>query len=86
MRVQEGEGKAGDDRRAKASFPAFCRPQRLRPEGAPEGKFSINPLWDKSIEKGRLLGIRLDGIWMHIDRPDAVTDAERFLADLAPAA
>ena len=55
-------------------------------EGAPEGKFSINPLWDKSIEKGRLFGIRLDGIWMHIDRPDAVTDAERFLADLAPAA
>jgi MurNAc alpha-1-phosphate uridylyltransferase len=55
-------------------------------DGAPEGKFSINPLWDKSIEKGRLYGIRLDGIWMHIDRPDAVTDAERFLKDLAPAA
>lgn len=55
-------------------------------EGAPEGKFSINPLWDKAIEKGRLYGIRLDGIWMHIDRPEAVKDAERFLADLAPAA
>ena len=54
--------------------------------GAPEGKFSINPLWDKAIEKGRLYGIRLDGTWMHIDRPDAVADAERFLADLAPAA
>ena len=54
-------------------------------DGAPEGRFSINPLWDKAIEKGRLFGIRLDGIWMHIDRPDAVTDAERFLADLAPA-
>lgn len=54
-------------------------------DGAPEGRFSINPLWDKAIAKGRLFGIRLDGIWMHIDRPDAVGDAERFLADLAPA-
>ncbi len=55
-------------------------------DGAPQGRFSINPLWDKAIEKGRLFGIRLDGIWMHIDRPDAVADAERFLADLAPSA
>lgn len=53
-------------------------------DGAPQGRFSINPLWDKAIEKDRLFGIRLDGIWMHIDRPDAVTDAERFLADLVP--
>ncbi|HVP85269.1 MAG TPA: nucleotidyltransferase family protein [Rhizomicrobium sp.] len=53
-------------------------------DGAPLGRFSINPLWDKAMEKGRLFGIRLDGIWMHIDRPDAVTDAERFLADLPP--
>jgi MurNAc alpha-1-phosphate uridylyltransferase len=53
-------------------------------DGAPKGKFSINPLWDKAIEKGRLLGIRLDGVWMHIDRPGAVADAERFIADLAP--
>ncbi len=49
------------------------------------GKFSINPLWDRAIEKGRLFGLRLDGVWMHIDRPDAVKDAEDFLADTAPA-
>lgn len=48
------------------------------------GKFSINPLWDIAIEKGRLYGIRLDGVWMHIDRPDAVAQSEAFLADLAP--
>lgn len=54
-------------------------------DGAPQGKFSINPLWDKAIEKKRLLGIRLDGIWMHIDRPHAVADAEKFLAELSPA-
>lgn len=47
------------------------------------GKFSINPLWDVAIEKGRLYGLRLDGVWMHIDRPGAVTESEAFLADLA---
>lgn len=55
-------------------------------EAAPTGRFSINPQWDKAIGKGRLFAIRLEGIWMHIDRPDAVADAERLLADLAPAA
>ncbi|HTO42046.1 MAG TPA: nucleotidyltransferase family protein [Rhizomicrobium sp.] len=49
-------------------------------DGAPDGVFSINPLWDRAIANGRLFGLRLDGIWMHIDRPDAVADSERFLA------
>ena len=52
-------------------------------DGAPEGVFSINPLWDRAIQNGRLFGMRLDGIWMHIDRPGAVVDSERFLAEHA---
>ncbi len=52
---------------------------------APGGKFSINPLWDVAIKKKRLYGLRLDGVWMHIDRPEAVKESEAFLADLAPA-
>ncbi len=52
---------------------------------APGGKFSINPLWDVAISKGRLYGQRLDGVWMHIDRPEAIAESEAFLADLAPA-
>jgi MurNAc alpha-1-phosphate uridylyltransferase len=48
-------------------------------------KFSINPLWDRAIEKGRLFGMRLDGVWMHIDNPGAIGHAEAYLADLAPA-
>jgi MurNAc alpha-1-phosphate uridylyltransferase len=43
-------------------------------------KFSINPLWDKAIGRGRLFGQRLDGVWMHIDRPEAVTQSEEYLA------
>jgi MurNAc alpha-1-phosphate uridylyltransferase len=53
-------------------------------DGAPSGKFSINPLWDRAIEHGRLFGTRLDGTWMHIDRPGAIKNAEDFLASRAP--
>src|SRR5882724_2128519 len=34
--------------------------------GAPKGRFSINPLWDNAIDKGRLYGLRLDGVWIHV--------------------
>ena len=50
-------------------------------ESAPSGQFSVNPLWDRAIEKGRLFGLRLDGVWMHIDRPEAIPESERYLAD-----
>lgn len=53
-------------------------------DGAPAGKFSVNPLWDKAIARGRLFGMRLDGAWMHIDRPEAIQEAEAYMADLAP--
>ena len=54
-------------------------------QNLPGRKFSINPLWDRAIEKGRLFGLRLDGVWMHIDRPEAIAHAEAFLSDLLPA-
>jgi MurNAc alpha-1-phosphate uridylyltransferase len=50
-------------------------------DGAPNGAFSTNRMWDIAIAKKRLYGIRLDGIWFHVGTPEAVTDAEQFLAD-----
>lgn len=50
----------------------------------PGRKFSINVLWDRAIENGRLFGLRLDGVWMHIDRPEAIGESEDYLADLLP--
>ena len=41
-------------------------------EGAPQGAFSLNQPWDAAIEKGRLFGIRLDGLWMHVGTPEAL--------------
>jgi N-acetyl-alpha-D-muramate 1-phosphate uridylyltransferase len=45
-------------------------------EGAPEGRFSLNLLWDRALAKGRLFGMRLDGNWMHVGTPEALKEAE----------
>ena len=44
--------------------------------GAPAGAFSLNRLFDRAIEAGRLYGIRLDGLWMHVGTPEAIAAAE----------
>lgn len=46
---------------------------------ASEGRFSLNKLWDEAIDKGRLFGIRLEGLWMHVGTPEALTEAERWI-------
>ena len=46
-------------------------------DGAPTGAFSLNRVWDTAIAQGRLHGVRLDGIWMHVGTPEAVSEAER---------
>jgi MurNAc alpha-1-phosphate uridylyltransferase len=51
-------------------------------DGAPSGRFSINPLWDRAIENERLYGVRLDGVWIHVGTPEAKSEAELFLTDL----
>ena len=39
---------------------------------APKGEFSLTMLFDRAAEPDRLLGLRLDGVWMHVGTPDAV--------------
>ena len=48
----------------------------------PSGNFSTNRMWDIAIRARRLFGIRLDGVWIHVGTPEAVAEAEAFLADL----
>jgi len=50
-------------------------------DNAPAGGFSTNRMWDVAIAKGRLFGVRLDGVWIHVGTPDAVKQAEDFLAE-----
>jgi MurNAc alpha-1-phosphate uridylyltransferase len=45
-------------------------------EGAPAGEFSLVKLFDRATEAGRLHGIRLEGVWMHVGTPEAIGQAE----------
>ena len=49
-------------------------------EGAPEGAFSFNLLWDQAIERERLYGVRHDGTWYHVGTPEALEMAQEELA------
>lgn len=42
----------------------------------PEGPFSLNRIFDRAAEAGRLFGIRLEGVWMHVGTPEAIHEAE----------
>jgi len=51
---------------------------------ASPGAFSLNALFDRAIEAGRLFGTRLEGTWMHVGTPAAVKAAEdAILASVA---
>ena len=47
---------------------------------APSGAFSLNLLFDRASANGRLFGLRLEGLWMHVGTPEAVAAAEAALA------
>ena len=52
---------------------------------APSGAFSTNVMWDRAIAKGRLYGVRLEGVWIHVGTPEAQREAEGYLNRLMPA-
>lgn len=45
-------------------------------EGAPEGAFSMNVLYDRAAAADRLYGLAHDGEWYHVGTPEAVGEAE----------
>ena len=45
-------------------------------KSAPQGKFSLTTLFLGAAEAGRLSGLRLEGLWMHVGTPEAIGEAE----------
>jgi N-acetyl-alpha-D-muramate 1-phosphate uridylyltransferase len=43
---------------------------------APTGAFSLTQLFNRAAESGRLHGLRLEGVWMHVGTPEAIAAAE----------
>ena len=60
----------------------FTGVQVLRPslfDGAPDGSFSLNLLYDNAESAGRLFGIEHNGDWLHLGTPESLAKAERRL-------
>ncbi len=56
--------------------------QIIRTDGLrdiPDRAFSLNLLWDRMQERGRLYGLRYPGKWCDVGRPEGIALAERLL-------
>jgi MurNAc alpha-1-phosphate uridylyltransferase len=49
-------------------------------DGAPEGAFSTNILWDRAIAAGRLFGVAHMGQWFDVGTPASIAPTEAALA------
>jgi aminoglycoside/choline kinase family phosphotransferase/GTP:adenosylcobinamide-phosphate guanylyltransferase len=49
-------------------------------QGAPDGAFSLNVLYDRAIECERLYGLRHDGEWFHVSTPQQLAEVEARIA------
>jgi MurNAc alpha-1-phosphate uridylyltransferase len=50
-------------------------------DGAPEGPFSTNLLWDRAIEQGRCFGAVHQGLWFDVGTPQSIKATELILED-----
>jgi len=58
----------------------------LKPElfdGVGDEVFGLAPLLFRAAERGRLYGVRLDGLWLHVGRPEAIVEAEMAIENSA---
>ncbi|MBF0325289.1 nucleotidyltransferase family protein [Magnetospirillum moscoviense] len=65
----------------------FSGVQILHPRlfgGCPSGKFSLNVLYDRALEDGRLFGLLHDGRWYHVGTPEALPAVEAALIEQEP--
>jgi len=79
------EADGGARRRAQGETAPFLFGgiQILHPrlfEGTPDGPFSLNILYDRAQQAGRLHGLRHDGEWYHVGTPEELAAAEPAFA------
>jgi MurNAc alpha-1-phosphate uridylyltransferase len=58
--------------------------QILRPElfkNCPKGPFSLNRIYDRAAARNRLFGLRHEGEWMELNRPEGLAAAAQALLD-----
>ncbi len=80
------EGRLRRRREREVAPFVFTGVQILHPrlfEGAEDGAFSLNVIYDKAVAAGRLAGLRHDGEWFHIGTPEGLTEVEEALHPLS---
>jgi len=81
--IIDQEGRVRRRREWEVAPFLFSGIQLLHPrifEGSPDGAFSMNLLYDRAIEAGRLFGLRHDGEWFHVSTPQHLEEVETYLA------
>lgn len=66
-----------------ASGHVYVSAQLLRTDDLadiPDAVFSLNRVWDRMIERGRLFGLVHHGRWCDVGRPEGIAEAEAMLA------
>lgn len=82
FRVPGGDGVLTRRREGEVSPWLFTGIQILHPrlfEAAPDAAFSLNLLYDRAIEAGRLHGAIHDGEWFHVGTPEGLAEAETYM-------
>ena len=55
----------------------MVKPQLFETETA--DVFQLAPFFHAAADKGRLYGVRLDGLWLHVGQPKSIAEAERAI-------
>lgn len=79
----ESDGRARRRAQGETAPFLFGGIQVLHPRlfaGAPDGAFSLNILYDKAQQAGRLHGLRHDGEWYHVGTPEELAATEPAFA------
>jgi len=48
-------------------------------DGVTQDVFRLAPFFWRAADEGRLFGLRLDGLWLHVGRPETIAEAERAI-------
>lgn len=79
----EQDGLARRRKEGEVSPYVFAGVQIISPRAmkdTPEGAFSLNIVYDRAEQEGRLFGIVHDGEWYHVGTPEALAETEEIIA------
>ena len=79
----DAQGRLTRRKERKIAAFAYCGAAIFHPrvfDNTPDGPFSLNLLFDRAAEAGRLYGMRLDGLWLHVGTPESIGEAETAIA------